>query len=116
LFSRLDDEIRGSYELLRQGLMPESEGLVGRILNQLLAPEDKHMVREQRIDGSKMPDFQVVRRYLGTLGTYLRTEDNGWYLAGMAVPKETPFNEAAQEESQAISEDADKSTLDQPSP
>ena len=32
-FSRTDEVIRPTYELIRQGKMPESETMVGRVLN-----------------------------------------------------------------------------------
>ena len=87
-FGRADEAYRPTYELLRQGKMPQSETLLGRLLNALMAPEDEDQPRDQQIDGSKMPDFQVVRRYLGPLGAYVKTEDSGWYAAGCLLSKE----------------------------
>jgi hypothetical protein len=88
LFSRADRELRTSYELIRQGKMPESEGLIGRLLNALLAPKEKNATREQEIDGSKMPAFAEIERHLGPLGIYCRPEEEGWYIAGVAVKRE----------------------------
>ena len=67
-FSRTDEEYRPTYELIRQGKMPESESMLGRFLNRLLGPDDEDVLREQKIDGSQLPDFQAVRRYLGPAG------------------------------------------------
>ena len=88
LFSRTAREFRSSYELLRLGKMPESEGLMGRLLNAALAPSDKNAVREQEIDGSKLPEFSVIQQHLGPLGVFCRPEDEGWYLAAIAVTRE----------------------------
>ena len=68
--------------------MPESETLMGKFLNWLLAPENDDEVREQEIDGSKMPDFQIARRYLGPTGLYMQTEENGWLVVGSLLPKD----------------------------
>lgn len=88
VFSRADREIRASYELLRQGKMPESEGPLGRLLNAALAPKDKNVVREQEIDGTKLPEFSAIQQHLGTVGLFCRPEDEGWYLAGVAISRE----------------------------
>jgi hypothetical protein len=88
LFTRSDEAYLPAYELMRQGKMPESETMFGRLLNALLAPEEEDAKREQQIDGSKMPEFQVVRRYLGPAGLYVRTETNGWFAAGCMLSKE----------------------------
>ena len=87
-FSRTDEEIRPSYELIRRGKMPESETIFGRLLNVLLAPEDEDELREQQIDGSKLPDFQVVRCYLGPAGIFIQTEQNGWMVKGVLLSKD----------------------------
>lgn len=87
LFSRADRELRTSYELIRQGKMPESEGLIGRLLNTVLAPKEKNATREQEIDGSKMPAFAEIEQHLGPLGIYCRPEEDGWYWAGVAVQR-----------------------------
>ncbi len=55
-FVRTDEAYRPTYELLRQGKMPESETLLGRLLNRLLSPpedEGEGLLREQKIDGRK---------------------------------------------------------------
>ena len=59
MFTRLDQEAHTTYELLRQGRMPESKGLIGQILNRMLGPEDKEALREQKLDAD-----ELRRRYL----------------------------------------------------
>ena len=87
-FTRTDEAYRPTYELIRQGKMPEAKSVFGKILNQLLGPDEKGILREQQIDGSKMPEFDAVRRYLGPAGVYVRSEDNGWYVAGCLLSKD----------------------------
>ena len=54
----MDEAVRPVYELLRQGKMPESETLLGRLLNRLMTPpddEDEGILREQKIDARQLP-------------------------------------------------------------
>jgi len=86
-FSLTDEEYRPTYELIRQGKMPESETMLGRILNTIFAPPEKGALRKQRIDGSKLPDYEVVRRHLGPAGVFAVTENDGWFIKGFTLPK-----------------------------
>ena len=90
LFTRTDEAYRVTYELLRQGKMPESESMLGKVLNAMFTSEDaeEDEVREQQLDGSKLPEFQVVRRYLGPTGFYIRTVDDGWAISGCLLTKD----------------------------
>lgn len=87
-FTRTDDAYRGTYELLRAGKMPESETMLGKMLNNLLGDGKEGSVRTQRIDGSKLPEFDVARRYLGPAGMTFTTEADGWFLTGFTLSKE----------------------------
>jgi hypothetical protein len=87
-FTRTDEAYRGVYELLRTGKMPESESLVGKLLNSMLGEGKEGVLRPQRIDGSKMPDYDMVRRYLGPAGMSMTTEPTGWLLTGFTLTKE----------------------------
>lgn len=86
-FSLTDEEYRPTYELIRQGKMPESETMLGRVLNTVLAPPEKGAVRKQRIDGSKLPEYEVVRRHLGPAGLFVITESDGWFVKGFTLTK-----------------------------
>jgi hypothetical protein len=91
-FVRSDEAFRPVYEMIQQGKMPESESLLGRILNRMLTPpesEDEGVLREQKIDGSKLPDFEMVRRYFGPSGTVVRSDDDGWFIVGATLSKQT---------------------------
>jgi hypothetical protein len=87
-FSRTDEEYRPTYELVRQNKMPESEGMLARVLNALFGDRKSGAVRTQKIDGSQLPDYQVVRRYLGPAGLQATSEPDGWYLKGFTLSKE----------------------------
>ena len=89
VFSRTDQEYRATYELIRAGKMPESETMLGRTLNTLFGAGRKGVLRQQEIDGSKLPEFEVVRRYLGTAGSFGVSEDSGWFLKGFMLSEET---------------------------
>ena len=86
-FSRTDEEYRPTYELIRMGKMPEAETMFARMLNRLFGPRKAGVVRKQKIEGKEMPDYQVVRRYLGPAGTFGKTEKNGWFIVGFMLEK-----------------------------
>jgi hypothetical protein len=88
-FSRTDEEFRGTYELLKQGKMPESKTMLGRILNVIFDDGDDDTVRQQQLDGSKLPDYQIVRRYLGPAGIYATSLDDGWMVTGCFLNSDT---------------------------
>jgi hypothetical protein len=88
-FTRTDEAYRGVYELLRTGKMPESESMVGKMLNSLLGDGKEGVLRPQRIDGSKLPDYDMVRRYLGPAGATMTSEATGWLLTGFTLTKES---------------------------
>ncbi len=63
-FSWTDRAVQPAYELIRQGKMPQSESLLGRALNSLAEPTKNKGPREQRINGSKLPGFDIVGKAL----------------------------------------------------
>jgi hypothetical protein len=86
-FVRTDKAFHTTYELIRQGKMPQAETVLGRVLNRLLSEEDAEGEREQVIDGKKMPEFSEVRKYFGPSGTFLTTEKDGWMVTGCLLHK-----------------------------
>ena len=44
-------------------------------------------LREQAIDGTQLPEFDNVRRYLGPAGLIIRRVEDGWLLEGMTLTK-----------------------------
>ncbi len=88
VFTRTDDAYRGTYELVRAGKMPEAESMLGKMLNNLLGETKEGVLRQQRIDGSKLPDFDVARRYLGPAGVTATAEADGWFAVGFTLSKD----------------------------
>jgi hypothetical protein len=92
-FVRTDEAFRPTYELIRQGRMPESETMFGKFLNRLLTTEvekEEGVLRKQRLDGSGLPSFEMVRRYFGPAGRVLASDQDGWLLTGTVMQKEAP--------------------------
>jgi hypothetical protein len=94
-FGRVEDTIRTAYETIKQGSMPKSKSLIGQAINMILDDGDDQTVREQKIDGSSLPDFEEIRKYLGTVGVGMQSLDEGWYITGFSLPRHT---EAAAED------------------
>ena len=108
-FTRTDEAYRGTYELLRTGKMPESESIMGKMLNSLLGEGKEGVLRAQRIDGSKLPDYDMVRRYLGPAGMTMTTEPTGWLLTGFTLTKEVEPS-PGQAEDETLTSDASETT------
>jgi hypothetical protein len=86
-FTRTDESYRATYELLKQNKLPQSETMLARILNGMLGPEEEGAVRKQEIDGSKLPDFDAMKKYMGPGGLFVQSEDDGWYAVGVLLKK-----------------------------
>jgi hypothetical protein len=72
--------------------MPESETLLGRLLNRLLTPPEDEGValRKQKIDAHELPNFDVVRRYFNPAGALVRSDGDGWFIVGASLSREIP--------------------------
>ena len=46
-------------------------------------------LREQQIDARKLPEYQMVRRYLGPAGMFVVSHEDGWSITGCFLSKET---------------------------
>ena len=86
-FGRADESVRPAYEMLRKGEMPKSKSMMGQLLNAALGDGKEGSVRTQKIDGSTLPDFELIRKYFGTVGLGMESVPEGWYLAGLALPR-----------------------------
>ena len=63
---------------------------MGRLLNAILDEDtDDEQLREQRLDARKLPEYQMVRRYLGPAGMFVVSHDDGWLATGCFLSKET---------------------------
>lgn len=90
MFSRTDEAYRATYDLIRQGKMPQAESFLGKVLNRLMGPDQPGVQRKQVIDGSKMPEFEAVQKYLGPSGAFCQSTEDGWLITGCLLPKEAP--------------------------
>lgn len=75
--------------------MPKSQSVMGQLLNALLADGKPGSVREQRIDGSTLPDFEQIRRYFGTAAVGMEAVADGWFVTGLSLPRATQEPEVA---------------------
>lgn len=95
-FSRTDMSQQVDYELLRQGKMPQSKTLLGQLLNELFKPEEKGVLREQQIDGSKLPPFEKAAPYMGPSGLFVRSLPDGWMVTGCLLDKQPQAGQQAE--------------------
>lgn len=87
-FTRTEDAFRPTYELIRTKQMPQSKTMLGTLINRIMGGGKDAPPREQQIDPEKMPDYELVRRYLGPAGLFVVTEETGWFVVGVTVNKE----------------------------
>jgi hypothetical protein len=73
------------YELFRTGKLPESDMPLARIINSMFPDTPEGEIRKQQIDGSKLPDYKIIRKYFGLGGMYGRTEEDGWMIVGFTL-------------------------------
>jgi hypothetical protein len=86
-FSRTDKTLQPTYELVRQGKMPQSQAILGKIINAIFVPEDKESIRPQSFDGKNLPEFDKISHYFGPLGFYGISEENGYFFKGFLLEK-----------------------------
>ncbi len=81
VFYRLDGWLQVRYELLREGKSIVSRKSLSGMVNNFLGGEP---IEEEKpaLDGSKLPPFEKIRHYLGTLDASVTTVENGWLLVG----------------------------------
>ena len=73
--------------------MPESESMLGKVLNRILSGPNRDVGRKQRLSGEKLPDFEKVRKYFGPAGFFMKTNENGWSFGGLLLKKkDEPHN------------------------
>lgn len=88
-FARTDETIRPTYELIRQGKMPQSQAILGKVINALFVPEDEENPepRRQAIDGRHLPEFDKVRDHFGPAGIFAVSEEDGYFFKGFLFEK-----------------------------
>lgn len=96
-FTRSDKAYHVTYELIREGKMPEAKSLFGNLLNGLFGPDEEGVLREQQIDGTKMPEYEKIRHNLGPAGAFIDSEEDGWFITGCLLKKEAAQNKVGGE-------------------
>ena len=92
-FGRSDEELRPAFDLIRQGKMPQSKSMFGKLLNKVLTTHDEEkqgVPRRQRINGANLPEFEAVRRYFGPHAAVVRSDKDGWFVTSVLLNKEAP--------------------------
>jgi len=84
IFGRSADLIMPTYELAREGKMPESQTILGAILRAIIAGNDGQ--RKNDFDRSTLPPFEQIKGYFGTAGTVGTVESDGWFIEGVQLP------------------------------
>jgi hypothetical protein len=101
VFSRTDQAVLPTYELIRTGQMPQSETILGKFLNSMSSEGQEGVPRKQKIDGSQLPDFSTVQKYLGPAGSFVTSMDDGWLCVGlMMAPQPVVVNAPASADQQ----------------
>jgi hypothetical protein len=86
-FANNADKWLVTYEMFRQNKLPQTDTIIAQILNAFLNDEPEGEMRKPRLDGSKLPDFEVVRKYLGAAGSMTTAEADGWFSVGFTLNK-----------------------------
>ena len=61
--------------------------MFAHLLNAVLGSSEEGIIRNQEIDGSKLPNFDLVKKYLGPGGLFAQSEDDGWWLVGCLLKR-----------------------------
>ncbi|MDR1052931.1 MAG: DUF3352 domain-containing protein [Planctomycetaceae bacterium] len=92
-FSKSDESIEPTYELIRQGKMPQSKAVLGRLINAILMPDNEEgEIREQEFNWEKLPEFEKVRHAFGPAALYGESVENGFLFEGFLLKKESKEN------------------------
>ncbi|MBL8828260.1 MAG: hypothetical protein JNM18_14865 [Planctomycetaceae bacterium] len=83
-----------TYEMFRQGRLSESSVPLAKALNGLLNDPEQGKTWKQ-LDGTKLPEFGAIRKYLGIGGGNLTSEPTGWFHLGFSIDPDAPQAEAA---------------------
>src|SRR5207253_10368129 len=80
-FSRPDEDTQTVYEMLRTNQLDKTSSIYAQLLINFFGDKVK------QVDGSKFPDFDNFRPYLGATGLYCVQEEEGWFMVGCSLHK-----------------------------
>jgi ribosomal protein S6 len=92
-FGRIDRALETNYEMLRQGKMGQAETVLAKVLNKIFEDNDSSSKtkksREQKLDGSKLPEnyAESIAPFLGPTGWVMECEADGWRITGCLLKK-----------------------------
>lgn len=100
-FGRMDLALEANYEMVRRGEMASSQTVLARVVNQVFKKQaeekaaaegkelDAEAVRQQKLDGSKLPEnYEVsIAPYFGPMGWVMETHEDGWRITGCIIKK-----------------------------
>lgn len=84
-FNRLDEMIRIDYELYRTGKMQGSKTLLGRLFDLFWSEAEKDGKKFKPLDGSKLPPFAAIQKYLSPTGMVISNTEDGLFLLGFTL-------------------------------
>ncbi|WP_425618922.1 hypothetical protein NA78x_002642 [Anatilimnocola sp. NA78] len=87
-FAKTEESYRATYEMMKQNKLPQTESMFARLLNAMLDNNPDDGKRENEIDGSKLPDYAKITKYLGPTGLYVQSEEQGWWIVGSLLSRE----------------------------
>ncbi len=109
-YARTDETLHPTYEMVRQGKLPQSQAILAKAINALAVPEDGSVqqVRPQAIDGSKLPEFELIRKYFGPAGFFGIAEDDGFFIKGFLLEKKNARAEKKAEPTEKKADEPEK--------
>ena len=87
IVARSGELVMPTYELARQGKVPEARTILGVIMRAIMTPKDGQRAGEKiEFDRSTLPPFEQIKSYFGTAGTVGIVEEDGWLIEGAQLP------------------------------
>ena len=68
--------------------MPQSETVLAKLINAIAGDGKDSPPRKQKIDAHELPDFSVVRHYLGPGGSFVTNLNDGWICTGLMMQRQ----------------------------
>lgn len=85
-FARVDADFRYTYQIIRQGGIDglrEAENLYSQLILQVVDA----IGYEEDVDFSTLPEFDLIRQYLGVTSITARSTDSGWEISLGGIPR-----------------------------
>lgn len=89
-FQRLDKLFEIDYELFRTGKLTGANTGIGKVLGQIANNPERTGPPPKKIDGSRLPPYDKVRKYLPPVGVVARITADGWHFTALSHDKSAP--------------------------